>query len=76
MSLHCDVVSPMTKTGNPSCHLRTDFSHFTHPSTLEGKCPLATQFGLFFMESPKLYFKIYSIVTLLIYENCYSDCTS
>lgn len=31
MSLHCNVVSPMTKTGNPSCHLRTDFSHFTHP---------------------------------------------
>lgn len=45
-------------------------------TTLEGKCPLASQFGLFFMESPTLYFKIYSIVTLLIYENCYSDCTS
>lgn len=45
-------------------------------TTLEGKCPLASQFVLFFMESPTLYFKIYSIVTLLIYENCYSDCTS
>lgn len=33
------VVSPMTKTGNPSCHLRTDFSHFTHPYNTWRKMP-------------------------------------
>lgn len=45
-------------------------------TTLEGKIPIASHFVLFFMESPTLDFKMYSIVTLLIYENCYFDCTS